>query len=66
MGLITGEKAYYAKNSKGKMVPIQEVGWDDADATPTHMLVMASAASGTAYVGTIGLTLWIDNVGLVF
>jgi hypothetical protein len=66
MGLISGEKAYYAKNSKGKMVPVQEVGWDDANATPTHMLMMASAASGTAYIGTLGLTLWIDNVGLVF
>ncbi len=66
MGLITGEKAYYAKNSKGKMVPVQEIGWDDPDATPTHMLMMASAASGTAYIGTLGLTLWIDNVGLVF
>jgi hypothetical protein len=66
MGLIAADKSYYAKNSKGKMVPVKEVGWDSADATPTHMLVMASAGSGTAYIGTIGLTLWVDNMSLVY
>lgn len=66
MGLIPAERNYYARNSKGKMMPVQEIGWDDADATPTHMLVMASAGSGTAYIGTVGLTLWIDNIGLVY
>ena len=48
------------------MVPVKEVGWDSPDATPTHLLVMASAGSGTAYIGTIGLTLWVDNMGLVY
>lgn len=66
MGLIPAEKSYYARNSKGEMVPVKEVGWDSADAQPTHMLVMASAGSGTAYVGTLGLTLWVDNIGLVY
>lgn len=66
MGLLDGEKAYYARNSKGKMVPVHEEGWDDADATPTHMLVMASSGCGTAYVGTPGMALWIDNIGLVY
>lgn len=66
MGLINGEKAYYARNSKGKMVPVQEEGWDSADATPTHLLVMASAGSGEAYIGTLGLTLWVDNFELVY
>lgn len=66
MGLIDGEKAYYARNSKGKMVPVHEVGWDSPDATPTHMLVMASASCGTAYVGTPGQTLWVDNMSLVY
>lgn len=66
MGLIPEDKSYYARNSKGKMVPVKEVGWDSPDATPTHLMVMASAGSGTAYIGTLGLTLWIDNVGLVY
>ncbi|MDE7153294.1 MAG: PCMD domain-containing protein [Muribaculaceae bacterium] len=66
MGLIPEDKSYYARNSKGKMVPVKEVGWDASDATPTHMLVMASAGSGTAYIGTIGLNLWVDNFALVY
>lgn len=66
MKLIPEDQSYYARNSKGKMVPVKEVGWDDADATPTHLLVMASSGSGTAYIGTLGLTLWIDNIGLVY
>ena len=66
MGLIPEEKSYYARNSKGKMVPVKEVGWDAPDATPTHILVMASAGSGNAYIGTPGLTLWVDNMGLVY
>lgn len=66
MGLINGEKCYYARNSKGKLVKINEMGWDSPDATPTHLMVMASAGSGTAYIGTLGLTLWIDNIGLVY
>lgn len=66
MGLIPKEKSYYALNSKGKMVPVHEVGWDSPDARPTHILIMASAACGTAYVGTPGQTLWIDNIELVY
>lgn len=31
-----------------------------------HILVMASAGSGNAYIGTPGLTLWVDNMGLVY
>lgn len=66
MGLIPESKNYYAKNSKGKMVPVREVGWDSPDATPTHMMLMASAACGTAYVGTPGQTLWVDNFKLIY
>ena len=40
--------------------------WDDANAQPTHMLLMASSGCGTAYIGTIGMTLWVDNFALVF
>lgn len=64
--LIPTDKSYYARNSKGKMVPVKEIGWDTPDAIPTHIIVMASTGSGTAYIGTIGLTLWIDNIGLVY
>lgn len=66
MGLLNGNKAYYARNSKGKMVPVQEIGWADADATPTHVLMMASSSCGEAFVGTEGITLYIDNVAFGF
>jgi len=64
--LIPEDRSYYARNSKGKMVPVKEVGWDAPGTAPTHMIVMFSAAGGEAYVGTPGLTLWVDNVGLVY
>lgn len=66
MNLISAEKSYYGRNSKGKLVPVKEVGWDDADATPTHVIVMFSAAGGEPYIGTLDLTLWVDNVGFVY
>lgn len=66
MGLIPEERSYYAMNSKGKLVPVHEVGWDSADATPTHILVMASAGCGEAYVGTVGMEMYVDNMELVY
>ena len=65
-GLIPDGKSYYARNSKGKMVPVHEVGWDSADATPTHLIMMFSAGSGEPYVGTPGQTMWVDNVAMVY
>lgn len=66
MGLLDGEKAYYARNSKGKLVPVHEIGWADANETPTHVLVMCSSSCGTPFVGTEGLTLYVDNIGFGF
>lgn len=64
LALRNGDNAYYARNSKGKMVPVIEEGWDNASAVPTHMVLMFSAGSGEPFIGTEGLTLYIDNVGL--
>ncbi|MCM1067581.1 MAG: PCMD domain-containing protein [Muribaculaceae bacterium] len=66
MGLIDKDSSYYARNSRGKMVPVQEVGWDSADATPTHIIVMFSSGSGKPYTGTPGTEFLVDNVGLVY
>ena len=66
MGLLNGDKAYYAKNSKGKLVPVEEVEWAPEDATPTHVLVMLSSSCGEPFVGTEGLTLYVDNVAFGF
>lgn len=62
MGLLNGNKAYYAYNSKGKLVPVQEEGWASPNETPTHVLVMASTTCGEAFVGTPGITMYIDNI----
>ena len=61
MGLIPEDRSYYARNSKGKMVPVKEVGWDAPDATPTHLILMASSGCGVAYEGVVGMNLWVDN-----
>lgn len=66
MGLIPKEKSYHARNSKGEMVPVVEEGWDSADAVPTHILIMASSGCGTAYTGTVGMVLWLDNIALEY
>ena len=44
------------------MKPVVEEGWDE-NAQPTHVIVMMSAGDGEPYVGTEGLTFYIDNVG---
>lgn len=66
MALKNGQNSYYARNSKGEMVPVSEEGWDSADATPTHLLVMFSSGSGEPYTGTIGTNFYVDNVALVY
>lgn len=76
-GNITGKSFYdastmglrscdYARNSKGVSVPVKETGWADEDATPTHIVLQFSSSHGGAYVGTVGNTFWVDNVGLVY
>lgn len=64
--LTSGAVTKYARNSKGKMVAIKEVGWADADETPTHIILQFDSSHGGAYVGTVGNTLWVDNVRLVY
>ena len=56
----------YARNSKGKSVPVKEIGWASANETPTHLVLQFSSSHGGAYIGTPGNTFWIDNVGLVY
>lgn len=57
--------AYHARNSKGKIKPVIEEGFD-ANATPTHVIVMISSGCGEPFVGTEGLNFYIDNVGFAF
>ena len=55
----------YARNSKGEMVPVKEVGWARTNENPTHLLLQFSSSHGGAYIGTPGNTFWVDNVGVV-
>lgn len=59
-----GKDGYYCRNSKGKVVPIREVGWASPDAVPTHIILRLSSGHGGAYVGCPGAMLHIDNIKL--
>ncbi len=60
------EQPSRAMNSKGKIVQIQEIGWADANETPTHMIIMLTSDFNEAFVAHEGNTLWVDNVRLVY
>lgn len=66
VGLRGQSNAYYAKNSKGKMMPVIEEGWDKPEAVPTHVVVMISSGNGEPYVATPGVNFYVDNAGFVF
>lgn len=56
----------YAKNSRGKSVPIQEVGWAGEGEQPTHIVLQFTSSHGGAYIGSPGNTMWVDNVELIY
>lgn len=66
MQLIPLELSNYTVNSKGKSVPIQEVGWGTTDEKPTHLIMRFSSSHGEAYVGDITNKLWVDNVKMIY
>lgn len=66
MALRDGEKAYYTRNSRGKMVPVHETGWAPADTPVTHMVLQFSSGNGGAYIGSTDSKFWVDNVKLVY
>lgn len=55
---------FKAKNAKGDMVRVQEVGYSDEQ--PTHLVLMISSGCYPAFTGHDGNTLWVDNVALVY
>lgn len=66
MGLLNGNQTIYTRNSKGKLVPITENAWADESAMPTHAIVKFDSSCGGAYVGTVGTTLWLDNIKWIY
>lgn len=57
---------YYTKNSKGKVVPILEEGWAEENETPTHAILIIKASVQEGFSGTVGNTLWVDNIALEY
>lgn len=57
---------FHAVNSRGKVVPVHEIGWASADETPTHVIIAFSAGSQAAFAGHEGNALWVDNVKLEY
>lgn len=66
MDLTPEAGSYYCRNSKGKVVPIVETGWADAGETPTHIILLISSSYDSAYIGSVGNSLWVDNVKFAY
>ena len=56
---------YMALNSKGKMVPVKEVGYK-ADAEPTHIIIQITAGCQEPFTGCPGNVVWVDNIRLAY
>lgn len=65
-GLFRAEESYKALNNKGKMVTINEMAWGNADDTPTHIMIIIKSGCYPAFQGTVGNTIWVDNIRLVY
>ena len=65
---LTGEDGlqYKAMNSKGRMELIREIGWAEKDEEPTHIILMITSGNQGAFIGTVGNTLWVDNISWEF
>lgn len=52
------------RNSKGKMVKIEEVGWSLDE--PTHIVMYISSSNAGVFRACEGNTLWVDNLRFVY
>lgn len=57
---------FYAENSSGESVPIQETGWADPDTAPTHLIIYFASGYLGPFTGEIGNSLSVDNVMLEY
>lgn len=57
---------YYAKNSKGQVVPIKETAWGNENTPVTHLIVFFSSGMYGAYIGALGNVLKVDNIKLEY
>ena len=65
---LSGENGlqYKAMNSKGEMELIREIGWADENEEPTHIILMITAGNQGAFIGTVGNTVWVDNISFEY
>ncbi len=66
MGLSPDGEQFKAKNSKGEMKLINEIGWADPNEQPTHIILMITAGCYPAFYGAIGNAFWVDNLRFVY
>ncbi len=66
MDLLSGDRALYAINSKGKKKPILEETWADPDCPVTHAILCICSGSSGAFIGAIGNVLWVDEIRLEY
>ncbi len=66
MGLFPDGGIFKARNSKGKMETINEVGWAEPGEEPTHVILMVTAGCYPAFYGAPGNALWVDNIKWVY
>ncbi len=66
MQLIPKDQSLYCINSKGKSVPVEEIGWGDAEDKPTHLFLRISSSYGEAYIGSVGNKFRVDNVRFAY
>lgn len=52
------------RNSKGKMVRIEELGWSKDE--PTHIVMYISSSNAGVFRACEGNTLWVDNLRWVY
>lgn len=66
MGLKTDpETRYYARNSKGDNVVVEEDGWAEPRTEPNYLMVHFLSSCGKAFYGGVGNVLWVDNVEIL-
>ncbi len=66
MKLTPKEKSFYARNSKGEMVPVIETDWGSENDEVTHIVFMVSSGSRGAYEGGLNNAFLVDNIKFVY
>lgn len=56
---------FKTRNSKGKMVLVEEIGWR-GDMKPTHLIIQISSGCQLPFTGCPGNIVWVDNIQLEY